>query len=279
MAAGGLSPLRASIDDAPWLRPYGALIDAVGRPDGDGDWLGRLSALAAARGLVSGGGLPLRFVDHDGVDAPAYEAHVFDTGAVPTRTRGDGAWHDWFNALVWLALPSAKARLNAIQAAAIRAQGIGPRRGGTRDAATLFDENAVLVIGEDAAAVDALRRFDWRALFVERRAAFAHALTVLTFGHALMHKLCAPYKAICGHAWIVAMPAPAPDALVAGSAAMDTLDQRLAQSLQSPPEPAGFTPLPVLGVPGWWPANADPAFYNDPMVFRAGRRTHSKETL
>jgi hypothetical protein len=24
----------------------------------------------------------------------------------------------------------------------------------------------------------------------------------------------------------------------------------------------------VLGVPGWWPANQDPAFYRDAAVFR-----------
>jgi len=30
-------------------------------------------------------------------------------------------------------------------------------------------------------------------------------------------------------------------------------------------------PLPLLGVPGWWPANADPAFYDDPAVFRRAR--------
>jgi len=31
-----------------------------------------------------------------------------------------------------------------------------------------------------------------------------------------------------------------------------------------------FVPLPVLGVPGWWPANDDLAFYDDPAVFRRG---------
>jgi hypothetical protein len=29
-----------------------------------------------------------------------------------------------------------------------------------------------------------------------------------------------------------------------------------------------FAHLPVLGVPGWWPENADPAFYADTSVFR-----------
>jgi hypothetical protein len=32
-----------------------------------------------------------------------------------------------------------------------------------------------------------------------------------------------------------------------------------------------FAPLPVLGIPGWWPANEDPRFYGDKTVFRPGR--------
>jgi hypothetical protein len=47
---------------------------------------------------------------------------------------------------------------------------------------------------------------------------------------------------------------------VAGSLAQGTLENRR------------YSPLPVLGVPGFWPANADPAFYDDEHVFRAGRR-------
>jgi len=29
-----------------------------------------------------------------------------------------------------------------------------------------------------------------------------------------------------------------------------------------------FAHLPVLGVPGWWAANENPAFYDDASVFR-----------
>ena len=35
---------------------------------------------------------------------------------------------------------------------------------------------------------------------------------------------------------------------------------------------AGFTPLPVLGVPGWWPGQ-DRDFYLDTTVFRPKRQT------
>ena len=36
---------------------------------------------------------------------------------------------------------------------------------------------------------------------------------------------------------------------------------------------AAKTTLPVLGVPGWWDANASPDFYDDVSVFRPGRRS------
>ena len=49
-------------------------------------------------------------------------------------------------------------------------------------------------------------------------------------------------------------------------------DGWLAQTLNAPllaQKP--FTPLPVLGVPGWSPANNDPAYYADAQVFRPRR--------
>ena len=32
--------------------------------------------------------------------------------------------------------------------------------------------------------------------------------------------------------------------------------------------PRLLLPLPVLGIPGWWPANENPGFYADTAVFR-----------
>ena len=39
---------------------------------------------------------------------------------------------------------------------------------------------------------------------------------------------------------------------------------------------AAKTSVPVLGVPGWWPVNEAPAFYQDAQVFRP-RRTPAAE--
>lgn len=189
----------------------------------------------------------------------AYEQFIFEQGAVPTRE----GLHDFFNGLVWARFPATKRLLNQLQAAEIAKAGVGQVRGPVRDAITLFDENAVLLQAPDE-LWDALLAREWPRLFVELRPLWAQARLVL-FGHALTEKLVAPYKSITGHVY----RAPVPLALGADLAAWDGwLAARLtAAELATKP----FTPLPVLGVPGWWPANEDPAFYADAGVFRPPR--------
>ena len=192
-------------------------------------------------------------------DGVAYEAHIFNTGRVPTRDN----LHDFFNGLCWLRFPATKRRLNRLQAEAIAAAGVGSVRGRLRDALTLFDENAALLQAPEP-LWQALTDRDWARLFLELRPLWAQARLVL-FGHALLEKLVQPYKSITAHV----VREPVPLALGDDLTAWDTwLAQRL--------EPEGmarkpFTPLPVLGVPGWWPPNEAPDFYADATVFRPPR--------
>ena len=189
----------------------------------------------------------------------AYEAHIFNTGAVPTRE----GLHDFFNGLCWMRFSQTKRRLNQLQAAEIATAGVGKVRGAVRDGLTLFDENAALLQAPDA-LWDALLARDWTRLFVDLRPLWAQARLVL-FGHALLEKLVVPYKSITAHV----VREPVPLALGDDLAAWDGwLAARLsAADLATKP----FTPLPVLGVPGWCPANEDPAYYADAGVFRPKR--------
>lgn len=189
---------------------------------------------------------PLCFVPQATLPAAAaYEAHIHAHAAVPTRDN----LHDLFNGLVWLAQPALKRRLNALQAADIARQGVQAHRGPLRDALTLMDENGALLQAPPP-LWQALRARDWHGVFLRHRALWAQARLTLV-GHALIEQLAiAPRKALCAHV----LCAPDPLALdEAGWAAKP------------------FTPLPVLGVPGWWPANEDPQFYNDVSVFRPPR--------
>jgi hypothetical protein len=50
---------------------------------------------------------------------------------------------------------------------------------------------------------------------------------------------------------------------------LPAIDAWLAQDLQADKLAAKpFCPMPVLGVPGWWPANEEASFYADTGVFR-----------
>ena len=232
--------------------------------------IGALNAAAASLALTNHAGQPIRFVPQADLPAGrAYEQFIGATGCVPTREN----LHDFFNGLVWLSFPRTKQQLNALQAAQIALSGVGKSRGPARDGATIFDENcAVLVVKADqegAALVAALRAHGWsEALFV-RRAQFAAEAQVWLFGHALMEKLVAPRKAITAHTRVIT----ANDAYFnwPHEVQRDWIDQQMAASLaRDGVSTADFTPLPVLGVPGWW-EEQDGAFYADATVFRAKR--------
>lgn len=260
---------------APWLEPLaerGVRWQHCARHD-SADFVAMLAREARSCGHVTGNGSPLTFIEQwELPDATAYEAHIAATGGVPTRRN----LHDFFNALVWFAHPRVKSTLNARQARAIERDGIAGARGAERDFLTLFDENAVLFVSSDPALSAALIAFDWRGLFVDQRAAWGARCEARVFGHALLEKLVTPYKACTGHAWIVAAPADYFGWPPARKAAW--LDQAVAASLaEGELENGRYAPLPVLGVPGFWQDNADPAFYSDPAVFRAGRRSRSAE--
>ncbi|WP_433704259.1 DUF3025 domain-containing protein [Paraburkholderia sacchari] len=278
--------------DIDWARPWFAQHEARGRRwqqaalAGYARYLDELNADARAAQQFTGRGQRLAFIAQDDLpEGAAYEAHIAATGCVPTRHN----LHDFFNALAWFAFPRIKAALNARQAAAIDVLGVGPTRGGVRDALTLFDENAVLFASADPTLTQALRGFDWRALFVEGRlawetpagdtagttAAVTHGparCEVHVFGHALLEKLIAPYTACTAHAWVIDVP----PAYFAWSRAQRNayLDETVSATLSADAHLNGrsFSPLPVLGIPGWWAPNEAPSFYTDTTVFRSGRR-------
>jgi len=241
---------------SPWLAPYRErglrlqqLLDAGSRCE---------------EALNSESAATVRFVPQEELPpGQAYEAHIFATRSVPTR----GNLHDFFNGLVWHHFPETKRRLNELQAAEIARDGIGATRGPLRDALTLFDENGA-VLDAPKPLWDALLARDWQGLFITHRTLWREA-KLLVFGHALLEKLTAPRKAATAHVLI------APGEMK--SSALD--DATIAASLH-PAHLATkpFTPLPVLGVPGWCVQNENFSFYDDSEVFRPRRGAERSPT-
>ncbi|GAA4014105.1 DUF3025 domain-containing protein [Actimicrobium antarcticum] len=272
MTSDGVPPdFRLCID---WRQPWLAPLRGRGEPlcDAQCDWRARINEHARQAGMRNHRDQPICFVRQSELPAGlGYEAYIGATGRVPTREN----LHDFFNAQVWLAFPRIKARLNALQAADIARQdaesgGVtAAHRGQLRDALTIFDESSALMVSSDSRLFDALRAHDWTTVFVDRREGFNRDCEVFLFGHALMEKLVAPYKGITAHAWLVQVDAAYfawPE-----SERMAHVDQIIAGQLTSGLRNADYTPLPLMGIPGW-SADQDAAFYADPSVFRARRR-------
>ncbi len=255
-----------AFDTIAWERPWLAFLRELGEPLARrDDWIAAACEMAAGRGLQNLNGQAIQFIPQEQLPTGTpYEAHIAATGAVPTRDN----LHDFFNALAWLHMPRIKRELNALHARAFAAPAAAGTRGRQRDAATLFDENAALVVSSNPRLLHALREHDWKTVLLRARDQFATDCDVVLFGHALVEKLLAPYKSITAHAWVVQVE-PAWFDLSPEQRIAD-LDERVAMQLRPGFSSADFCHLPVLGVPGWWPGQ-DPAFYEDAEVFRPKR--------
>lgn len=234
----------------PWfapLRPIGQTVERAVR-----------SGMPLYAALNQVAPAPVRFVPQSALPPDmAYEQFIAQTADCPTR---DG-WHDLFNGLCWMHFPATKRRLNALQAEQIHSQGIHPHRGAVRDALTVLDENAAFLYAPTP-LWEALRAKHWDRLFGSLRPLWQDAQLVL-FGHALLEKLQLPRKPITAH--VLVLPQPS-----ASLSDMDAWTARHLDATMLANKP--FAHLPVLGVPGWWSANTDAAFYRDPTVFRPDRR-------
>lgn len=193
-----------------------------------------------------------------------YELQVMQTGRVPTREQN---WHDMFNAFAWALFPQAKARINALHVADIAAFGLHPRTL-RRDSLTLFDECGVLVPSSDKSLLEALRQHHWREVFFTQRGRWGRDIEARVFGHAVYEQGLTPYLGLTAKMFPIEV-APAYfslslkeryrflDATLAAMLAKGALDNK-----------KRLSPLPLLGVPGWWPGNTDSAFFDNPQYFR-----------
>ncbi len=237
----------------PWLAPY--------RNPGQQIAQDCVQGMPLCLALNQRTSAPVQFVPQSDLpDGTAYEAFIARTGHCPTRE----GLHDFFNGLCWIRFPATKRRLNQLQSAHIAADGVLPVRGPVRDALTVFDENAAFLNAPDA-LWEALQAKHWQDLFGRLRPLWAQSQLVL-FGHALLEKLTQPRKPMTAHVYRVD----------AAARSVGEIDAWVAQDLRSERlATKPFAHLPVLGVPGWWPANADAGFYSDATVFRPPRHSRA----
>jgi len=234
------------------------------------DWPDRtlLQELLARVEVCTATGKPLQLVRDAAAGSAPYEIRLYERGELVFRERN---WHDLLNVLIWLALPAAKAALNARHYAAYEQMPAGGR-GAVRDALTLFDEDGVIVLAADPGLLQLIRDFQWKRLFWEQRADVVGNMCFLPFGHALCEKALIPFRGMTGRGLLLevdrAFLALAPTQQLAS---IDNLVARQLADTGVLQRTRDLAPVPVLGVPGWYSANECAEYYDDSGYFRPGR--------
>jgi hypothetical protein len=249
----------------PALAPYADLVAPDALPG-----LAAWNAAARAAGLAHPAGPRLRFVAQE-VRSPAlaYERRIAAAGEIPLR---EGDPHDAWNARVWLAFPRTKSALNAIHVAA-GAAAAPNARSPARDAATLLDESGALAACIDPEFIACWRRHAWREAFGGPAAMLERRFAVVVVGHGLLARLDRPFRGLTARVLILPLdPAVLP---AAAAARRDALDAGAAARLADAGGglvPGDLLPLPLAAMPGWDPAAAGDARFDDVSVFRPRRR-------
>ncbi len=213
-------------------------------------------------------GLPLQMVPQDETlphPQMGYEERIFKTGLISTREQN---WHDLFNAFIWLLFPQTKIILNELHLSELTKQ-TGKKRTRQRDMMTHFDESGIVIASTDASLFKALKNHQWNKVFIHSRALWGQQINAFVFGHGMYEKALKPFIGFTGKAYCIKVDA---DFFQYEKLAQYFfLDQRLANEIkchQTLSCRETLTPLPILGVPGWYKDNKDPKFYANKDYFR-----------
>jgi len=199
-----------------------------------------------------------------------YEPRIYYNGEVQTRLNN---WHDYFQVLVWKTFPKTKTLLNRIHfdASSIRVKEKVKQRGSKENFVTLFDECGTIFVASDPSTISMVKSFEWDRLFVENQHLFTETIDCMVFGHAMYEKALKPYIGMTTHCLFLQVEQHyfrlntkekteyIDDLLVRLICKIENLNTK------------SLSPLPILGVPGWYHDQSED-FYSNQSYFRPGRR-------
>jgi hypothetical protein len=201
-----------------------------------------------------------RFVNFAFDAMDTYEERIV-AGEINTRDN----WHDTYNALVWLHFPRAKFAIASLHADILLTGGEAERRkrSPSRDYLTLFDECGIVLVTKNRDLVRMLEVGAWRGLFVDHREDVKRDVAWWLLGHGTHDALHNAHVGLMTKALVIdAAP-------TSTQAEVDALVASVLHERARGGRGKDLLPIPLLGIPGLWPANENPQFYTDhAKVFR-----------
>ncbi|RDV25273.1 DUF3025 domain-containing protein [Alteromonas aestuariivivens] len=199
-----------------------------------------------------------------------YEQIIYESGVIPTR---EDSWHDLFNALIWHEFPLTKRYLNTLHMQDIREYGVHPRTS-RRHRLTHFDECGVVLavprqhLDRANRLLQALADHQWEWAFLECRKWWGEVVIPVMFGHANLEMLLEPFIGLTGK-WL-AVTVGEEFVCLGSMQQQQMLDVALKERIQALEDfqpPHILKPLPLLGVPHWYPQQQR-EFYANSDYFR-----------
>ena len=234
-------------------------------PDTEVDWP---NALALEKIFT----LPLNLIDDPSPQSEngillqklGYEGFIEKTHSLPTRSN----YHDWFNAFIWSQFPSTKYQLNQWHVQDIAVNGLHPRSR-YRDRITHWDECGVIILHTKACNIpDLLVQHEWVDAFYRNKTQWGVQCKAVIFGHAMYESLLNPFIGLTAKF----IPIEVPQNVITESISLHItdIDRRLLVHLSNWQFSSKMPPLPILGVPGWYPGQ-DAMFYQNTQYFMPKR--------
>jgi len=198
-----------------------------------------------------------------------YEPRIYERGEVQTR---EDNWHDFFQVLVWQTYPRTKSLLNELHYNASKKrlkEGIN-QRSPIENFVTLFDECGAVILTSNARLVEEIKDARWNSIFVKNRDKFGTEIECTVFGHAMFEKAISPYIGMTSHCLFLNVDSDF--FLLSREEKNKHIDLALVSAIESFSDITTklLSPLPLLGVPGWY-ADQSNEFYNNVSYFRRKR--------
>jgi hypothetical protein len=238
------------------------------------DWpnLEDYNVLASTRNatLVNSQGLAIQFIESSASQdvEKSYESSIYFAGEVQTRKKN---WHDFFNMLIWNTFPRLKAYINCLQYHELNKRALKvSQRSPLENFLTLLDENGVLIASSNATLLRLIREMKWQDAFWHHRDILLEALSCYVIGHSLHEKLLNPYIGLIGHGLLLEVEAGF--FKMSKERQVLEIETRCLELDLSSLSTRSLFPIPILGLPNWFPMSVDPAFYSNENYFRTRRR-------
>ncbi|MBF0265334.1 MAG: DUF3025 domain-containing protein [Gammaproteobacteria bacterium] len=205
-----------------------------------------------------------------------YEERIYKTGCISTRQDN---WHDYFNAMIWGLFPETKIMLNELHIEEImKNKSINHNNGRTlsRDAITHLDESGIIIAVDDWRLVEYFRTHQWKKVFYELREIWGKQINAYVIGHGMYEKSLHPFIGMTAKMYPILMDSSF--FYQHKQVQYQRLDVKLAKEvneMQTLKNNHFLSPLPILGVPGWYEKNIDADFYDNQKYFRPPKKINT----